>query len=255
MTDAVRPALHSAAGTATIAPRAPVLAPYARVRQALRAELEGGRFPPGARMPSEAELVDRFGVSRMTVNRALRELQAVGLVERVQGVGTFAAQLHQVASTLTIRDLHEEITARGHRHSATVHLCREEPAAREVAARLGLAEGAPVFHTLIVHHENGVPLQCEDRHVNPACAPDYLKVDFGTTTPTHYLFEVAPFGEADYMIEAAKPSAREAKLLGIGPGDPCLIVHRRTHGNGATITAARLVHPGARYLLQGRFKP
>ena len=126
-------------------------------------------------MPSEAELVAHFGVSRMTVNRALRELQAEGLVDRVQGVGTFAAQLHRVSSTLTIRDLHEEIVARGHRHHAEVHLAREERAPRELAQQLGLAAGAPVFHTLIVHHENGVPLQCEDRYVNPACAPDYLE--------------------------------------------------------------------------------
>lgn len=240
---------------ATIAARRPALAPYARVRQALRAELEGGRFPPGARMPSEAELVARFGVSRMTVGRALRELQAAGLVDRVQGVGTFAAQWQKVASTLTIRDLQDEIVGRGHRHSATVQLCREEAASRDVAARLGLATAAPVFHTLIVHHENGVPLQCEDRFVNPACAPDYLAVDFSVKTPTHYLLEVAPFWEADYTIEAAKPSAREARLLGIGRDDPCLVVHRRTFGGGAAITTARLVHPGTRYLLQGQFRP
>ncbi len=243
------------AESATAVDRRAPLAPYARVRQALRAELEEGRFPPGARMPSEAELVVRFGVSRMTVNRALRELQAAGLVERVQGVGTFAARLHQVASTLTIRDLHDEIVERGHRHSATVQLQREEAAAREVAQRLGLAEGAPVFHTLIVHHEDSVPLQCEDRYVNPASAPGYLKVDFTATTPTHYLLDVAPYWEAEVTIEAAKASAREARLLGIARDDPCLVVHRRTFGGGATITAARLVHPGSRYLLQGRFKP
>ncbi len=85
-------------------------------------------------MPSEAELVAQFGVSRMTVNRALRELQAEGLVERVQGVGTFAAQLHRVSSTLTIRDLHEEIAARGHRHHAEVHLARAEARRRRAGA-------------------------------------------------------------------------------------------------------------------------
>ena len=71
------------------------LAPYARVKQHLKDELSRGRWPPGAPMPSEAELVAQFGVSRMTVTRALHELQAEGLVERVQGVGTFAAHLHR----------------------------------------------------------------------------------------------------------------------------------------------------------------
>lgn len=230
-------------------------APYARIKQYLKDELSRGRWPPGEAMPSDAELVAQFRVSRMTVTRALNELRAEGLIERVQGVGTFAAHLARVASQLQIRDLHEEIVARGHRHHARVHLARAEAAAAGVAQSLGLTVGAKVFHTLIVHFEDDVALQCEDRHVNPASAPDYLGCDFTRITPTQYLLQVAPFWEARYSIEAALPSAREAKLLGIGRGDPCLVVQRRTAGNRGPITTARLVHPGARYLLQGEFKP
>jgi GntR family histidine utilization transcriptional repressor len=233
----------------------PPPAPYARVKQFLKRELAQGRWPPGALMPSEADLVAKFGVSRMTVNRALRELQSEGLVRRAQGVGTFAAALHRVSSTLTIRDLHEEIVSRGHAHRADVHLAREEPAGEALAERLGVAAGAPVFHTLIVHHENDVPLQCEDRYVNPACAPDYLSVDFARTTPTHYLLEVAPLWEAQYAIEASAPTAEEARLLRIGRHDACLVVVRRTVSKGVPITLARLVHPGARYQIDGAFKP
>jgi GntR family histidine utilization transcriptional repressor len=231
------------------------LAPYARVKAHLRDALAAGRYPPGALMPSEAELVAQFGVSRMTVNRALRELQSEGLVDRVQGVGTFAARLGKVASTLSIRDLHEEIAERGHVHRAVVHLQREERAGAGLAAQLGLAPGAPVFHTLIVHLENEVPLQCEDRYVNPAAAPGYLGVDFTTTTPTHYLLEVAPLWQAQYSIEASRPTAEEARLLGISVNDPCLVVVRRTVNAAHPITLARLVHPGTRYRLQGAFAP
>ena len=230
-------------------------APYRRVKSFLRDGLAGGRWRPGALMPSEAELVARFGVSRMTVSRALRELQSEGLVDRVQGVGTFAAERTRVSSTLTIRDLHEEIEARGHRHHAEVHVKREERAPAALAQQLGLAEGSPVFRTLIVHHDNGVPLQCEDRYVNPACAPEYLEVDFTRTTPTRYLLEVAPLWEAQYTIEAGVPTRQEARLLGIGSDEPCLIVVRRTLSRGVPITLARLVHPGTRYQLEGRFNP
>jgi GntR family histidine utilization transcriptional repressor len=230
-------------------------APYARVKKFLKDEMARGRWPPGALMPSEAELVTRFGVSRMTVNRALRELQGEGLVDRVQGVGTFAAALHRVSSTLTIRDLHEEILARGHLHRAEVHVAREESAPEALAQRLGLAPGAPVFHTLIVHFENNVALQCEDRYVNPACAPDYLGVDFTRTTPTHYLLEVAPLWEAQYSIEATRPTGQEAELLGVGHDEPCLVVVRRTISRDVPITIARLVHPGTRYQIDGAFKP
>ena len=230
-------------------------APYALVKQFLKDGLAQGRWAPGAVMPSDAELVAQFAVSRMTVTRALRELQAEGLVERLQGVGTFAAHLSRVSSSLTIRDLHEEITARGHRHHAEVQLARAEPASAAIAARLGLVPGSTVFHTLIVHFEDGQPLQCEDRHVNPACAPDYLQVDFSLTTPTHYLLGVAPLWQAQYSIEASLPTAREARLLGIPREAPCLVVQRRTMNRGETITVARLVHPGSRYQIDGQFKP
>jgi GntR family histidine utilization transcriptional repressor len=230
-------------------------APYARVKQHLKQGLASGRWPPGALMPSEAELVEQFGVSRMTVNRALRELQAEGLVERSQGVGTFAAPLHRVSSTLTIRDLHEEIESRGHHHHAGVHLQRAERAGAALAAQLGVPTGARVFHTVIVHHENDLPLQCEDRYVNPACAPHYLDVDFTRTTPTAHLFEATALWRAQYSIEAARATAQEATLLDIAPDEPCLIVVRRTFTRSAPITIARLVYPGSRYQLEGQFAP
>lgn len=230
-------------------------APYSQVKQYLKGELSRGRWRPGELMPSEAGLVAQFGVSRMTINRALRELQSEGLVERVQGVGTFAAHLHPVSSTLTIRDLHEEIEARGHRHHVDVKFVREERAGAALAQQLGLAEGERVFHSLMVHFDNGVPLQCEDRYVNPARAPDYLTVDFARTTPTQHLLEVAPLWEAQFTIEAGAPTAQEARLLGLGTGEPCLIVVRRTVSRGATVTLVRLVHPGSRYKIEGRFEP
>lgn len=230
-------------------------APYTRVKDYLKNGLASGQWVPGDQMPSEAELVQQFAVSRMTVGRALRELQAEGLVTRVQGVGSFAAHLSRVSSTLTIRDLHDEIVARGHTHQATVVIARQENAKAELAAQLGLQAGGAVFHTLIVHSENGVPLQCEDRYVNPACAPDYLQTDFQRITPTQYLLTVAPLWEAQYSIEAAAPTSHEAQLLGISTHDPCLIVVRRTINRGVPITLARLVHPGARYQISGAFKP
>jgi GntR family histidine utilization transcriptional repressor len=230
-------------------------APYLRVKQYLKDRLAHGQWPPGALMPSEAELTARFGVSRMTVNRAIRELQADGLVTRSQGVGTFAAPLHRVSSNLTIRDVHDEIESRGHRHHAAVHLQQREQAAELLAAQLGVAPLAEVFHTVIVHHENGIPLQCEDRYVNPACAPGYLEADFSRTTPTHYLFEATALWRAQYSIEAARPTAQEAELLGVTAEDPCLIVVRRTFTRDAAITIVRLVHPGTRYMLEGHFSP
>jgi len=228
---------------------------YAKVKAFLKDGLATAKWPPGALMPSEAELVNRFEVSRMTVNRAMRELQSEGLLQRIQGVGTFAAQPYRASSTLTIRDLHTEIAERGRKHHVEVQFVREEKVAAGMARRLGLPMGSRVFHSLIVHFEDGLALLCEDRYVNPAAAPDYLGVDFNQITPTQYLLSVAPLWEAQYSIEASKPTAKEARLLGIDPQEPCLVIVRRTESQGAPVTLARLVHPGTRYTLEGSFKP
>lgn len=231
------------------------MAPYARVKQYLKDGLARDRWAAGAPMPSESELVAQFGVSRMTVSRALRELQSEGLVDRMQGVGTFAARAPRASSTLSIRDVHEEVTSRGHRHRAEVLLSRKERATADLARRFRLAAGSTLFHTLIVHLENDVPIQSEDRYVNPACAPGYLDADFARITPTQYLLQVAPLWEAHYTVEARLPSPEEARRLAIGRREPCLVISRRTERLGVPITQVTLVHPGSRYVLWGHFKP
>lgn len=229
--------------------------PFQQVKNYLADELARGTWLPGQRMPSESELMRRFSVSRMTVNRALRELQAQGLIERVQGVGTFAAALHRVASRLSLHELQEEIEARGHRHQAQVQLHRAEPASAALGEQLGLAAGAEVFHTLILHLEGQTPLQCEDRYVNPQAAPGYLEQDFSRVTPTRYLHRHTALRRAQYVLQAATATAQEAALLQIEPHSPCMVLVRRSMDHTRVITLARLVHPGHRYHLRGEFNP
>jgi GntR family transcriptional regulator, histidine utilization repressor len=227
---------------------------YERVKAWFRRHIASGRWKPGDPVPSEAALMARFGISRMTVNRALRELAADGMVTRIQGSGTRVAQLHRISSRLTIRDIHDEVVERGHAHSSRVVLCAKEKAQAELASSLGLRTGAPVFHTVLVHMENGLPIQYEDRYVNPAAAPHYLETDFTRTSPTLHLLQHAPLTEASYSIEAGLPSADEAKALCIKRTEPCLVMRRRTVSGAHAASVARLVYPGTRYSFAGQFQ-
>ena len=65
---------------------------YREICEALQGEITSGHYKPGERLPSETELVVRFGASRMTVLRAMRELQTLGLITRRVGSGTFVSQ-------------------------------------------------------------------------------------------------------------------------------------------------------------------
>lgn len=231
------------------------LPPYARIKAELKNALARGDYAPGAQLPSESALVAEFGVSRMTVGRALNELAAEGLIERVQGVGSFASALDRVSSTLTLRDLHEEIAARGHTHTAEVKLLKAETPKPALAKLFGVEPRRELFHSVILHLEAGRAIQLEDRWVNPDEAPDYLAQDFSRITPTHYLFGATALWRARYVIEAVKPSAQEARWLGIAADAPCLRITRETFSRSAMITRARLLHPGDRYAIEGEFSP
>jgi GntR family histidine utilization transcriptional repressor len=227
---------------------------YEQVKAFIRSKISSGEWKPGDPVPSEAVLMQQFGVSRMTVNRGLRELAGEGLVTRVQGSGTRVAELHRISSRLAIRDIHEEVAERGHVHSTRVLLVTQEKASAEVARSLGLRAGAAVFHSVLVHLENGVPIQYEDRYVNPAAAPDYLQTDFSRTSPTLHLLQHAPLTEASYAIEACLPTPQEARELAIKRSDPCLAMMRRTVSGANVATVARLVYPGSRYSFAGQFQ-
>ncbi len=226
---------------------------YARVKQMISAQIHTGVWPPHHRVPSESELVSQLGFSRMTINRALRELTAEGLLVRMQGVGTFVAEPKGQSALFEVHNIADEIAARGHRHHCLVVLLAEEKAGAERAMALDVREGERVFHSVIVHFENDVPVQIEDRYVNATVAPDYLAQDFTVATPYAYLMQIAPMSEGEHVVEAILAEPAECKLLQIERGEPCLLIRRRTWSGRRTVTVARLLYPGSRHRLEGRF--
>lgn len=228
---------------------------YEQVKNHIRRTIESGARQPGDRIPSELDLVAALGVSRMTVNRALRELAEEGVVTRVSGVGTFVAEAKPQSTLLMIAHIGDEIRSRGHEYSYQTLLTQRETAPVVVSNALALAPGASVFHVICVHRENGLPVQLEDRYVNPAVAPEFLLQDFTTIRPSEYLFNVVPAHDVEHVVDAGLPTPAEAGLLEVGAGEPCLTLVRRTWTSGVAVTFARFVHPGSRYRLGCRFTP
>jgi len=228
---------------------------YSTIKTFVKRQVAAGKWLPGTLVSSENELTRRFRVSRMTVNRALRELTSEGFLRRVQGLGTFVAELTPVSSLVKVRDIHEEVVERGHRHRADVRFAIEEPAARDIAALFEKESESAVFHAMLVHYENDLPVQLEDRYVNPEVSPEFLSVNFSRETPSHYLLRTAPLAEAEHVVESRLADGLARRLLKIAAGEPCLIVRRRTWSRGLVASYAVLTHPGSRYRLVGRFQP
>ncbi|QOU04419.1 histidine utilization repressor [Pseudomonas fluorescens] len=226
---------------------------YVQVKQMIMQQIQSGNWPAHYKTPSESDLVEQFGFSRMTINRALRELTTEGLLLRMQGVGTFVAAPKGRSALFAVNNIADEIAARGRTHSCKVIRLTEELASSDRASTLDMREGQRLFHSLIVHYEDGVPIQLEDRYVNGVIVPNYLKQDFLIQTPYAYLNKVSPLTEGEHIVEAIVGDVEECRLLEIERNEPCLLIRRRTWSGGVVVSSARLVHPGSRHRLEGRF--
>lgn len=228
---------------------------YQGIKDFILARIHAGEWAEGHQVPSENELAREFKVARMTVNRALRELTGEGWLTRLSGVGTFVAEAKPQSTLLMIAHIGDEIRSRGHEYACETLLTQRETAPLVVSNALELPAGASVFHVTCVHRENGLPVQLEDRYVNPAVAPAFIEQDFSTVRPSEYLYAVVPVHDIEHVVDAGLPTPEEAELLHISPGEPCLTLVRRTWSNGVAVTYARFVHPGSRYRLGCRFTP
>lgn len=217
---------------------------YARVKALILRNIGDGTWPRDRRLPSEHDLVALTGASRMTVHRAVRELTSEGVLHRVQGVGTFVATPVARSGLIEIEDIAREIRRRGAVHGSRVLALDRLETSRDLAAEFGFAEPHPVFHSVVVHSEDGVPVQHEERFVDPDLAPGYGAQDFSARTPFDYLIEVAPLTEFEHVISAVAASAEIAAALAVAVNSPCLLLHRRTWSGARVATVNRLTYAG-----------
>ncbi len=232
----------------------PSLALYAQVKAHISRRIQDGTWPAGHRLPSEHELVAQFGISRMTANRALRELVDEGRVVRVAGVGSFVAANKPQSTLLQIANIASEIRQRGHDYRCEMLAVARVAASPDVAAWLDLRAGESVFHSVCLHRENETPVQLEDRYVNPGAVPDYLTQDFAAQTPNEYLLRHVPFDQIEHLVDAVLPSVEQASQLAMSATEPCLLLTRRTWTRNTPVTWVRCLHPASRYRLGSRFR-
>jgi GntR family histidine utilization transcriptional repressor len=228
---------------------------YATIKRFVLDSVAEGRLRAGDRIPSEHEFVDMFDVSRMTVTRAMLDLKAEGVLISVAGVGSFIAEPKPQLHIIEVRNIADEVRARGHEYSARVVRNGREKATRENAGYLGVAAGTALFHSLIVHHESGRPIQLEDRLVLASAAPDYGSLDFTIATPNSYLSKVAPLERVAHRVRAVMPDDRTRALLGMSEGTPSLLLIRQTWSAARIVSYAELYHPGPSFEFSDSFEP
>jgi GntR family transcriptional regulator len=226
-----------------------------QLRQALQQQMAG--LGPGALLPSERILAERFGVARMTVRRELDRLTADGLAYRVERQGTFVADA-RIVQTDSLSSFSEDIVARGMTPGGYVIAQEVLDAGEAVAAALERPPGVPVVLIHRVRTADGVPLAVEWVHLPAEDFPrlqhaaledrslyGLLRQRYGVT-----------FGEASQRASAVALTPEEARLLETEPGAPAFLFRRVTRRqNGRVIESARSLYRGDRYEIDMHQRP
>ncbi|AOE49678.1 histidine utilization repressor [Kangiella sediminilitoris] len=226
---------------------------YMVVKNFIKEGIEKTSWAEHKRVPSENQLVETCGVSRMTARRALDELTEEGVLYRVQGRGTFVAPKKLHSPMLEIRNIADEVSKRGNTYSNELILLQKEHCPTHLLNRFELEEGEDIYHSIMVHKENDKPIQIEQRYVNPKAAPDYLKQNFNQMTPNVYLSEVAPLTQAEHQIEAKEADPFMRVTLKLQDNEPVLSIDRITWSKDLLVSYCQLFHPASRFKLTGSF--
>ncbi|MCL9783772.1 histidine utilization repressor [Vibrio sp. S4M6] len=227
---------------------------YVQIKDYIADNIDSGYWSVGEKITTELELTKQFNVSRMTVNKAIRDLVNDGKLVRKPRAGTFVcAPAEKLESPLLdTTNIANEVEQRGHLYHSDVVKHTAIVADNTVATKLGIMLGSNVFYSEIIHFEENVPIQLELRWVNPSFVPDYLKQDFTNVTPHEYLSDTCPLTAIEHTVEAINPDTSIRERLNLSQHEPCLLLNRRTWSQDKLISSALLYHPGSKYKLSSK---
>lgn len=200
----------------------------------LRDLIESRCYAQGDRLPSEKELQERFRVSRITVRRALQTLEADGLIFRRQGVGSFAADARLRQGLVRLTDFSEDMVQAGLEPASRILFQGREGASAKIAGCLNLKEGAPCLRLDRLRLGNGEPIALDQTWL----PTKYGKKLEGRDLSTETIYRILgagwgiPILRGHYRIEAVEADPEVAKVLGVGPGRPLLLISRLSYTTG-----------------------
>ncbi len=201
---------------------------YHQLKQWLYERILTGEFSPGAQLPGELELCERFGLSRGVVRQALSELGHEGLVSRERGRGTFVSVPKTPEGLISgLRGLADDAALRGETVESTVLLLRERSAGTEVARRLELEPGERVVELERLRTIDGVPHVLVMTYLPAALVPGLTARDLGGRQSLYRILREEyglPVVASVRRVEATLADARGAHLLRVHPGDPLLVL-------------------------------
>ncbi|EWM11749.1 GntR family transcriptional regulator [Kutzneria sp. 744] len=207
---------------------------HAQLREILR-KLAQQDLPPGSPIPSERDLAEQYGVSRLTVRAAVGQLVSEGLLARARGRGTFTAQ-RRMEAQLYLESFTDDMRRRGHEPGTEVLSCAHETPPPAAAAALGLEPTDSAYRLFRLRRADGTPLAVERGWYNASRLPGLLDLDLTRSLYTlmaeHFGVQLS-HGRQTVWAEAADRDT--ARLLGVRTGSPVLVFRRISTAEGEAI--------------------
>ena len=223
---------------------------FSQVEKSLNSAIASGKFLPGSRIPTEPELAEIYGVSRITIRRASDELCQHGILVKRQGKGTFVRERKMARKIEHAASFTESCKASGMVPSAAV-LKREVLASvpSDFAGREEFA-GDQIIYIQRIHYADGAPIMIENNYY------PYSRYSFLLSEPLEgSLFEalaahgVRIGGSQNSYIDAIASTRAQASLLSVLVGDPLFLLYREMlDKNGA------LIYIGRQYIAASRYR-
>lgn len=230
---------------------------YRQLYDILRDELEGGRWRPGERMPSETELIEQYGVSRITVRQSLDMLVKEGWVYRRRGRGTFAVKPTIEQGLTRIISFTEDMQQREMHPGTRVLSSRLEPATDLIAAKLNIQPGSELAVLERLRLADGEPMSLEVSRLVHRLCPGILEGDYAETPLHEALRDRADIRlvRATQSIRAIAATKELASLLMVAVKAPLFYIERVSHSQyGLPVEYLQIYHRGDRYVLYNELR-
>jgi GntR family transcriptional regulator len=202
---------------------------YVQIQRDLRAKVESGQWPVGAKIPTEPELQKTYGVSRGTVRRAVDELARQGYVVKKHGRGTFVRSTSPILQKSELASFTHQLSAQGlapTNRLLSAGRIRAAEAEGQVKEAFGLTNEAEVIHIRRLRLGDGVPLAIQSVYLLLASCPGILEEDLSHLFQLYETRYGVRISLADETIRVGQAAEDEAALLEIAPGDPIVIRDR-----------------------------
>ncbi len=226
---------------------------YQRIKQYILHAIHSGEWRAGMTIPTEISLAKQFAVSRMTVNRALKELTEEKVLERRQGSGTFVAQQQFHHTFVEVRNIADDVRQTGKHYRAKVIGKKTCGLSALPSDRQPLFQKTQkLFQLDVVHYGDDMPIQYEKRWVDAELVPEFSEQDFSRVNTSDYLIHTVPLVKGHYSVQALHPTADIAKRLNMATTQAALLLTRYTYSsNNHIVTYVQMWHNGNHFQFSG----